>query len=117
VSADPGTVFELGYAFMRDKKVFGYTNVPKTLQERVAQTSRLERGPDGRLYADDGMAVEDFQLSDNLMLVEAIMSQGHRIIQPAKPPVDLWRDLAAFEACIRHVAEVTHPARSSARIA
>lgn len=110
VSADPGTVFELGYALARGSQVFGYTNLPAALRERVAQSARLARGGDGRLYADDGMAVEDFQLNDNLMLIEAIRSQGHAIIQPDKPPLDAWRDLATFEACIQYVAQVTRPA-------
>lgn len=102
VSADPGTVFELGFAFALGKAVYGYSNVAAELSERVARHFGRdpEPGMDGRLYAADGMAVENFRQVDNLMMAEAVRACGSRIIIPAGSVADPLRDLTAFEACL-----------------
>lgn len=53
---DSGTAFEVGYAFARGKRIYGYLADARTMRERL--------GP-----ADsDGFAVEDFGMAVNLML-------------------------------------------------
>jgi nucleoside 2-deoxyribosyltransferase len=102
VSADPGTVFELGYAFALGKRVLGYSNVPGTLLHRVALAVGVDPSPgaDGRPCGLDGMAVEDFGNVDNLMIAEAIRAGGCQIMVPTQLVTDPLRDLASFEACL-----------------
>lgn len=108
ISADVGTVFELGAAYALGKPVFGYSNVRGTLMERIAALpdfQPLTEGADGRAYAADALAVEDFGLTDNLMIAEALLEAGIGIVLPEGKIADVDRDLEAFEACVRKVAE------------
>jgi hypothetical protein len=59
---------------------------------------------DGRLVDAQGLTVEDFGLVDNLMMIHALELHGCPLVTPAEMPVDVWRDLAAFEACVRMAA-------------
>jgi nucleoside 2-deoxyribosyltransferase len=105
--ADAGTVFELGYMAGCKKLCFGYSNVAGTYAERVAEFFSVRRDQATARLADaDGMAVEDFGLADNLMIVEMLASSGHPLITPETPPSDRWRDLAAFETCVRLLSGV-----------
>ena len=103
LSADPGTAFELGYMFAKAKPVFGYANVDETYRRRVERSlGTLTRSvADGRWYAVDGASVEDFNLADNLMLVQALLAGGAPLVLRAVPPESQARDLAAFEECLR----------------
>jgi nucleoside 2-deoxyribosyltransferase len=103
-SADAGTVYELGYMAGRGKLVLGYSNDPASYVARVARSETITRR-DGLLIGDDGLAVEDFGLSDNLMLIHALELHGAPLLTPREAPADLWHDLAAFEACVRIAAE------------
>lgn len=108
ISADVGTVFELGAAYALGKPVFGYSNVRGTLLERLAALPDLQPltdGADDRLYAADGLAVEDFDLADNLMIGEALLQAGNDIVLPEREIGDVARDLTVFEACVRKVAQ------------
>ena len=53
---DSGTSFELGYAFAFGKKLYCYSTDGRTLRERLGKAD------------ENGMAVEDFGMSLNLML-------------------------------------------------
>ena len=107
VSADVGTVFEIGYAFAREKPVFGYSNSRTPFIERVSAFvgGTLERRPDGRPYAQDGLAVEDFDRFDNLMIAEALIACGANVVLPETEPADVWHDMRAFEQTLRVIAE------------
>lgn len=103
VSADAGTIYEVGHAFALGKTIYGYSHDPAMIARRVTAPT-LEPAADGRLYADDGLAVEDFGLADNLMIMEAITASGGRFLA-ADPGRGLgWRDLELFEACACLVA-------------
>lgn len=107
VSADVGTVFELGAGYAMGKPVFGYSNVRGTLIERLAalpEFGPFKPGADDRLYATDGLAVEDFGLVDNLMIAEALHCSGTEIIVPDHEVADIARDLGTFERCVRAAA-------------
>jgi nucleoside 2-deoxyribosyltransferase len=112
--ADAGTVYELGYMAGRGKPCFGYSNDPLSYADRVrAFTSVTSR--DGHLTDSGGLTVENFGLSDNLMMIHALELHGCALVIPRQTPADIWRDLTAFETCVRLAAE--RLASSSARAA
>jgi hypothetical protein len=51
------------------------------------------------------LTVEDFGLTDNLMMIHALDLHGCRLMTPRQAPVDIWHDLTAFEACVRLAAD------------
>ena len=102
--ADPGTVYELGYAAGRGKLCLAYSNDPVDYAERVRRFSAVT-ARDGLLVDADGLTVEDFGLSDNLMLIHALDGHGLPLVTPRERPTDIWHDLAAFETCVRLAAE------------
>jgi nucleoside 2-deoxyribosyltransferase len=103
-SADAGTVFEVGFAFGVGKPVFAYSNRIEPYLARV----RCSHGPlvekDGQFFARDGMSVENFGLSDNLMIDEAIRAQGREIVAQEVEELRLFTDLGAFEECLRQAS-------------
>jgi nucleoside 2-deoxyribosyltransferase len=113
-SADAGTVYELGYMAGRGKLCLGYSNDPSSYADRVRQFTEV-RSRDGRLVDALGLTVEDFGLSDNLMMIHALDLYGCSLVKQKQAPADLWHDLAAFEACVRMAAErlASAPARAS----
>ena len=107
VSADVGTVYELGYARALGKPVFGYTNVATDLRKRVDATFG-SGGLDtetGRPLAGDGLVVEDFGLADNLMIAEGLRSQDRLMVLHDRSAATMWDNLDAFEECVRQAAE------------
>jgi nucleoside 2-deoxyribosyltransferase/GNAT superfamily N-acetyltransferase len=86
-SADPGTVYEVGYARALGKAIVGYTEASDTFAERTAAwLERLgtpaRRRADGTLEDGDGMAIESFGLIDNLMLPAGITDSAGVIVTP-----------------------------------
>ena len=104
-NADAGTVYELGYMAGRGKLCLGYSNDPTIYAERVARADRVTHLPDGRQIDSQGLTVEDFGLSDNLMMMHALDLHGCRLVIPRQAPDDIWHDLASFEVCVRLAAE------------
>lgn len=101
--ADPGTTYELGYMAARGKFCLGYSNDPTVYAERVRLLTEV-RSRDGRLVDAEGLTVEDFGLSDNLMMIHALDLHGCPLLAPREAPADIWHDLTAFEACVRLAA-------------
>ncbi|UYO45369.1 nucleoside 2-deoxyribosyltransferase [Rhodopseudomonas palustris] len=110
-SADAGTVYELGYMAGRGKLVLGYSNDPANYVARVKQFETVE-SRDGLLIGADGLAVEDFGLADNLMLIHCLDLHGAPLVTPREMPADPWHDLASFTACVRIAAERLRPHRA-----
>jgi hypothetical protein len=55
----------------------------------------------GRVEDRGHMAVEDFDLSDNLMIDGAVYSAtGFRVVLPRKSKTEYYTDLEGFEACL-----------------
>ena len=101
--ADAGTVYELGYMAGRGKLCLGYSNDPSSYADRVrGSTSVTAR--DGRLIDAQGLTVEDFGLTDNLMMIHALDLHGCALVTPRKMPAEIWHDLTAFETCVRMAA-------------
>jgi nucleoside 2-deoxyribosyltransferase len=112
--ADAGTVYELGYMAGRGKLCLGYSNDPSSYADRVREFTEV-RSRDGGLVDASGLTVEDFGLSDNLMMIHALDLHGCALLTPRQAPADIWRDLTAFENCVRMAAErmASAPARAS----
>jgi nucleoside 2-deoxyribosyltransferase len=115
VSADAGTVFEVGHAYACGKRIYGYSNVRASFTERIEHfiAGAFTRGKDGRRYAADGLAVEDFDRFDNLMIAEALLASGQNVFLPATAVRDVWQDMQAFEQCLQAIRS---PAPASSRI-
>ena len=102
--ADPGTVYELGYMAGRQKFCLGYSNDARVYADRVRDFVQVTVH-DGRLIDPDGLAVEDFGLTDNLMMIHALDLHGCPLVVPKQAPTDLWHELTAFETCVRLCSE------------
>ena len=110
-SADAGTAFELGYMAGRGKFCLGYSNDGSIYVDRVRRAGEVRAG-NGGLVDAHGLTVEDFALPENLMLVHTLDLYKCPLVTPRLPPLDLWYDLAAFEACVRAAAERLYRARA-----
>jgi nucleoside 2-deoxyribosyltransferase len=111
--ADAGTVCELGYMAGRGKLCLGYSNDPSSYADRVRKLTELT-SRDGRLVDAQGLTVEDFGLTDNLMMIHALDQHGCALVTPKHAPADVWHDLTAFEICVRMAAERLAIARAPA---
>jgi nucleoside 2-deoxyribosyltransferase len=99
VSTDAGTAFEIGYLYAQQKPIFGYGSDGLTYLERVL---RADFGTRSEAPIDrQGMHIEDFDLTDNLMLVCAVRRCGLDIVNREGQ----WSDLSAFRECVRLAAE------------
>ena len=102
--ADAGTVYELGYMAGSGRLCLGYSNDPSSYADRVRQFTEVV-SRDGRLVDAAGLTIEDFGLSDNLMMMHALDLHGCALLTPRQAPADIWHDLTAFETCVRMAAE------------
>ncbi|AMN41349.1 nucleoside 2-deoxyribosyltransferase [Rhodoplanes sp. Z2-YC6860] len=107
VSADPGTVFEVGMLAGLGKRVFAYTNVAPDYFDRTKRTEALAFDSGQKLWRDThGMTVEDFGNADNLMIDWAVAERGgYPIVRHDARPMEIDRDLTGFERCLRLAAE------------
>jgi nucleoside 2-deoxyribosyltransferase len=112
-SADAGTVYELGYMAARGKLCTGYTNRRDSYADRIEPAPGVAPGlapgvaPDVSGLANldcEGHVIENFGLTDNLMIVHALDVFGCPILTPAVEPDDIWRDLTLFEQCAAWLA-------------
>jgi nucleoside 2-deoxyribosyltransferase len=98
VSMDAGTAFEVGFMRALGRPVLGYTNVVADYRRRAEAYRKA-----GMTIADAdaaGVAIEDFDLAENLMIEVAILASGGEVIRRGVPPGREMRDLAGFEACL-----------------
>jgi nucleoside 2-deoxyribosyltransferase len=110
--ADAGTVYELGYMAGRGKLCLGYSNDPSCYADRVRKFTDVS-SRDGRLVDALGLTVEDFALTDNLMMIHALDLHGCALVTPRQAPADIWHDLGAFETCVSMAAERLASAHAS----
>lgn len=107
-SVDVGTGFEIGYMRGAGKPVFAYSNDARTFPERVAEiVYDGEVAPDdtGTMRGADGLALESFDLHENLMFENAIEKSGGALKTAAVPENEKYTDLKAFEQAARACAE------------
>jgi len=99
VSADVGTVFELGMLAGLGKPVFGYSNVGADYRARLEAAGLAAR--EGKGWRDPlGMLVEDFGNADNLMIDACLAEGGYPMVRIEVAEKDRFRDLRGFEACL-----------------
>ena len=99
-SADVGTVFELGYMRGLGRPVYGYSNSATVFATRT----RDWLGRPEALRDDDGLTVEDFGLSDNLMIDGALCEYLDAGFTHDPPAERRFTDLTAFERCVEAAA-------------
>ena len=64
---------------------------------------------DGRLIDALGLTVEDFGLTDNLMMIHALDLHGCALVTPQQAPADIWHDLARSRPACGMAAERLAP--------
>lgn len=97
-SADAGTAFEVGFMRALGRPVLGYTNTPLDYRRRAEMQRAVPRLP----FEADGpeTEIEDFGLSENLMIEIAILESGGRLVRTTAPSGREMTDLAGFSACL-----------------
>jgi nucleoside 2-deoxyribosyltransferase len=109
-SADVGTAYEVGFMRALGRPVFGFSTmaVPFTRRSRdfVAAQGGAVTGSDGVLRDMEGLLIEQFGLTDNLMLEAAVVGSGGVLIIEDIAPEARWTDLSVFERCVRAAAAI-----------
>ncbi|WP_448954331.1 nucleoside 2-deoxyribosyltransferase [Labrys neptuniae] len=102
IAADTGTVYELGFMCARGCPAFGFSNVAQSHFERlqIYYDGKIAGDAQGRPRGPDGLAVEDFDMVENLMLDGGIEARGGAFVTRTVPPGQLFTDLTAFEECL-----------------
>jgi nucleoside 2-deoxyribosyltransferase len=101
-SMDVGTAFEIGFARALGKPVFGYTNDARKFTDRTIEFlgQNIEKN-NGRLEDGHGMEIEDFDLTDNLMIDGAVHAATSTwVVVPEESKKDYYSDLSGFEECL-----------------
>ena len=112
ISADVGTVFELGVFVGLGKPVFAYSNVGDDLFARVSAAFAPTLDDTCGVWRDAaGMFVEDFGNADNLMIDEALAAQGRRLHRAAAADAARFTDLGGFLACLEEASAFFAAAR------
>jgi nucleoside 2-deoxyribosyltransferase len=102
ISMDVGTAYEMGFARALGLPVLGYSNVALPFFGRAKASVRAERlalDPLGRPSAG-GMALEDFAMTDNLMLHGAVHHSGYPVLAETVPNSELYTALEVFEKVV-----------------
>jgi nucleoside 2-deoxyribosyltransferase len=88
------------------RPVLGYSNAPGNFTMRSLQHLRgaVHRRANGTWEDADGMEVEDFGLTDNLMLDGGIAAAGGVLVVNPVAEAARWRDLTGFTRCVAHLA-------------
>ncbi|MBU8537711.1 nucleoside 2-deoxyribosyltransferase [Falsiroseomonas tokyonensis] len=105
-SADPGTVYELGFMRALGRPVLGYTNDAADFTTRTLGLvpAPAARNAAGRWLDGQGMALENHGLADNLMIEGGIRAANGLLVRRDVPEAERWSDLAAFEDCLQALA-------------
>jgi nucleoside 2-deoxyribosyltransferase len=107
IAADVGTVFELGFMCALGKSVFGYTNISASHYERTIgyYKGAITTDAEGHTRGNDGMSLENFDMAENLMLDGGIIRRGGTFVVGNAAPNEIYTDTAAFEKCLKLLAE------------
>jgi nucleoside 2-deoxyribosyltransferase len=108
VSADVGTAYEMGFGCALGLAVFAYTNVstPFTRRVELALGTGVQWDEKGCLRDSHGMAIEEWDLSDNLMLEGGVHASGGAFVVEDAPEGEELTYLGGFEKCVRLAARV-----------
>lgn len=102
---DPGTAFEVGFFAALGKPIICYTQTSDELVERVVDWSdhQITQGEDG-VRDKNGHLIEDFGLSENLMIEASVDEAGHSVVLSTVRFGDLFACTDGFEEAARHMA-------------
>jgi len=104
VSADAGTVFEVGFMSALGRPVSAYTNTPEGYRARaVAYRAQPAPAPD---CDRPECVVEDHDLSDNLMIEMAIVASGGTLVRHQAAMVPDMTNLDGFRRCLEAIGRV-----------
>jgi nucleoside 2-deoxyribosyltransferase len=101
VSMDSGTAFEAGYMRALGRPVLGYSNTIQDYRKRAdgyRAASRTWPDADG-----PSLTVEDFELTENLMIEIAIRESGFEVVRKGVAFAAEMTDLGGFEACLEQL--------------
>jgi nucleoside 2-deoxyribosyltransferase len=117
-SADAGTIYEIGFARALNLPVFAYSNTTKLFSERTLSSFNLIRDPlkINVIRDHNNMSVEDFGMTDNLMIEGGILSSGGKIITTDVPDHELYTNLQGFEKCLQSACDFFKISCSQLRI-
>lgn len=106
VAADVGTAFELGFMCARGCPAYAFSNTVSDHFARVARhyDGQIRSDTENRPRGPDGLAVEDFDMVDNLMLDGGIEVRGGVIVTREVEAAELFLDHQGFEECLRIAA-------------
>lgn len=107
ISADVGTVYELGFMRARGGPVYAFTNVTDGYYDRVKgyYDNNLSVDAQGRHRGPDGLLLEDYDLIDNLMLDGGVEHAKGRVVRHKASPDALYTDLTGFKECLALAAK------------
>jgi len=107
VSADAGTVYELGFMCALERPVHGYSNVAAGFGQRTVDLFKGQVVPKGEgMYdAPDGTLIEEFGMADNLMIDGGILRRGGIFVCRDVPADEVLSSLDVFKECLSLVAE------------
>jgi nucleoside 2-deoxyribosyltransferase len=94
ISADPGTVFETGYMIGQGKRAFGFTLDNRYYRERAGGTDLDKLGD----------TIEDFEMSDNLMIEGGIYSSGGQLFLADQPGEHPYFSAELFRRCVQSLS-------------
>ena len=100
VSMDAGTAFEVGFMRALGRPVFGYSNAAETYHAR-ALAFRSRGIPPGD-YDRPEVEIEDFDLSENLMIDIAVRAVQGPVAAPAATFDRDITNLDGFKRCLAH---------------
>lgn len=103
-SMDAGTAFEIGFMRALGKPVLGYTNAPGDYAARA----RIMRAAPPLPYDCDHpqVEIEDFGLTENLMIAVAIHETGSDVVPNDVRGPDRMAGLEGFVACLRQLRKL-----------
>lgn len=107
IAADVGTVYELGFMCARGCPAYGFSNVAQDHFKRLKAyyNGAIQADADGRQRGADGLAVEDFDMVENLMLDGGIEARGGAFVTREVATDRLYLELSAFEECLTIAAK------------
>ncbi|AJE46666.1 nucleoside 2-deoxyribosyltransferase [Celeribacter indicus] len=114
ISADAGTVYEIGFMIALGRRVWAYTNDPHDYGERVRASwygGHVDIFEGGLVRGSDGLMIESHGKADNLMIDAGIERQGGRVLRNTRAAAavsDPARDLSVFEKCLQEMALQIH---------
>jgi nucleoside 2-deoxyribosyltransferase len=105
-SADVGSAYEMGFMRALGRPIYAFTNDARPFFDRVAAFCGgvVRARPGGEPEDSDGMAIELFELHDNLMLAGGVIASGGCVFAEAVPHAERYTSLVAFEHCVARAA-------------